>query len=121
MGIADISWLLILAFVILLGITGYFSVSALEQIRPLLPIQFRDPLASRYAFDAFVWNTSMPASARRNYMISLIAATTAAGCIAGFMFLQGPIGGALVFAGVFILTAALTLTRSIKYRNRLSA
>jgi hypothetical protein len=119
MGIADVSWLLIWSFVILLGFTGYFYVSALEQIRPLLPIQFRDPLTSRYAFDAFVWDISMPASARRNYMIALIAATTAAGCIASFMFLQGPIDGALVFAGVFILTAAFTLTRWIKYRDRL--
>jgi hypothetical protein len=120
MGIADISWLLIWAFVILLGVTGYFSVSALQQIRPLLPIQFRDPLTSRYAFDAFVWDTSMPASARRHYMISLIAATAAAGCIASFMFLQGRMDGALAFAGVFILTAALTMTRWIKYRDRLS-
>jgi hypothetical protein len=120
MGIAGVSWLLISSFVILLGITGYFSVSALEQIRPLLPIQFRDPLTSRYAFDAFVWDTSMPASARRSYMIALIAATAAAGCIASFMFLQGPIDGALVFAGVFVFTAALALTRWIKYRDRLS-
>jgi hypothetical protein len=104
----------------LLGITGYFSVSTLEQIRLRLPIQFRDPLTSRYAFDAFVWDTSMPASARRNYMIALIAATAAAGCIASFMFLQGPIDGAMALAGVFVLTAAFTLTRWIKYRDRLS-
>jgi len=90
-----------------------------RKIRPLLPIQFRDPLTSRYAFDAFVWDISMPASARRNYMIALIAATASAGCIARFMFLRGPVGGALVFAGVFVLTAALTLTRWIKYRDRL--
>jgi hypothetical protein len=120
MGIADISWLLIWAFVILLGITAYFSVSALQQIRPLLPIQFRDPLTSRYALDAFVWDTSMPASARRNYMISLIAATAAAACITGFMFLQGAMDGALAFAVVFILTAGLTVTRWIKYRDHRS-
>jgi hypothetical protein len=34
--------------------------------------------------------------------------------------LQGPIDGAMALAGVFVLTAAFTLTRWIKYRDRLS-
>ena len=103
---------------LVLFVGGAYFRSALDEIYPKLPLQFRDELSSRQVIDTFIWDRSMPANARRKYMIFLACGSVAFGLLSIFMFIYGPLLGALLFGAMFMLTAISTLSRWFRIRKQ---
>jgi hypothetical protein len=111
------SLILLATAAILLLAAGVCHMSALEEVRPKLPASLQDPLSSRFALDAFIWDRSVPATIRRTYLRSLVCGSLALGCLAAFVFVEGDLFAALLFAAVFIFAIGHTLTRWAKHRR----
>ncbi|MFL4969877.1 MAG: hypothetical protein ACJ8EU_14200 [Xanthobacteraceae bacterium] len=117
---SPLGFLITIVAILSFGVAGFFFVCTLEEVRPRLPLQFREEVRARFALDSFVWQRSVPPSARRNYMLSLSFSTFAVGCLATVMALNGPIYGTALFAGLFLFFLYFTLARWMKYRGRVS-
>ena len=109
------------ALLLLAGVASFFAaiylfVVALAEARPYFPPGFQDDPSSRYAFDTYIWERSVPASARRKYFLALVCASAAMGCIALEMALHGSTMSAVLFSVVFLFMAGVTLSRWSKYR-----
>jgi hypothetical protein len=102
---------------ILLAVGAGLHISALDEARERFSPQFQESFSARFAFEAFIWNSWVPARARRKHVISLVCASAAFACIAAVMLLDGPRYSALAFGAIFLLAAARTLRNLIKYRK----
>ncbi|WP_315831108.1 hypothetical protein [Bradyrhizobium prioriisuperbiae] len=109
------SALLILIAFLPMGIAAHQFWSAIEQVKPTLPIQFRDNRLARIAIDTHVWNSSVPASARWRYLRSLLGMSLGFGLIALAELVAGQLVPTLLFAGLFLLALVQFLRRRIKY------
>jgi hypothetical protein len=110
--------LAITAAIIFLIFAALLWRAALEEIRPKIPPQFRDEYKIRFALDGYIWDPSMPVSARRKYIGAQICISIACAAVGVFMFIQGTFTAAMAFAAVSILGAVLILLRCFKYRER---
>lgn len=111
----------LLVLLLLSGVAAFFAaiylfVVSLAEARPFFPPGFQHDPSSRYAFDTFIWEHSVPASARRKYFLALVCASAAMGCIALLMALHGSWLSAALFGLIFLFMAGVTLSRWVKYR-----
>jgi hypothetical protein len=96
---------------------GACYMTALEELRPKLPPSLRDPLSSRFALDAFIWDRSVPAAVRRKYLLSFVCGVLALGCLAVFLSVERHLFAALVFAAIFVYAIGHTLASYGKHRK----
>ncbi|MEW6451171.1 MAG: hypothetical protein AB1490_11005 [Pseudomonadota bacterium] len=111
----------LLALLLLGGITAfcaaiYLFAVTLTEARPFFPPGSQDDPASRYALDTFIWDRPVPASARRKYVLALVCASAAVGCIALLMAIHRSWLSAGLFGVVFLFMAVVALSRWAKYR-----
>ncbi len=110
--------LLSLVAIVVLGLGAHQFYKALVQVEPTLPYQFRDKPAARFAIDIYVWNSQVPASARRQYLRSLGLMTTCFGLMTLALLAEERGLQALPIAAIFVIAAIGTLTRWIKHRGQ---
>jgi hypothetical protein len=113
------SGLLLLFTLALLITAGGFYYRALEQVRPWFPPNLKDELTARFALDAFIWERSFPADARRKYLVSVGFAAIAFLCPAIALYLQSQFFFAGCFVCLSLLQAGYGLMRWAKYKDRL--
>lgn len=114
-----IGFLLLVSTIAAIGASGYYFTAALDEARPRFPPTLREEEVARVAIDVLIWDPSLPTSTRRKFFLSMVFGSSAAGCAALFMWIQGPPLGALLVGAVFILVAGTTFMRWLKYRDRL--
>ena len=113
---------LFLILLLILGATaafcasGYFLSTALSEARPKFPPPFQDEESSRYAIDIFIWERTVSANARRNYLLSLLCFSLAAGCGMLLAMIHGSPFAIAMFGAFFFVMACTALMRWIKYR-----
>jgi hypothetical protein len=88
---------------------------ALEQVRHVAP-QMRDGITLRRGLDFFVWATNMPQAARRSYVLSLACSCVFLASIGFLVYREGARVVAVIFAGIVLVGAALTLARAMRLR-----
>lgn len=113
------SGLLLLLTVAFLIAAGNFYWTALEQVRPWFPPEFRDEYRVRIALDILIWERSFPAGARRKYLLSTGFGVAAMLCAAILLYLHGQVIGSAGFACVFAYGVGYLLMRWAKYKDRL--
>ena len=114
-----IALVLISGALVCLGAGGYCYSVALNEARRYFPLEFQDEKSSRYALDTMIWYPGVPANARHKYLWSLNFCSFAVGCLALFMAAQGSPLAALLFGGVFVIAAAMTIQRWVAHRDKL--
>ena len=113
-----LAFAMLIAATVLLLLGAYSFMSAFGIIRVKLPAIFTD-YSKSYAVDAYIWDELVPATARRWYLVPMVAGTLGAAFMGVFLFIQGERIGALFPTGVFLLGTAHTTTRWFRYRSRL--
>lgn len=109
------SAILILIAFLPMGIAAHQFWTAVGQIEPTLPSQFRDNRFARIAIDTYVWHTSVPTSARWRYLRSLLCMGFGFGLMAMAGLAAGQLIPTLLFGGLFLLALVQFLRRRIKY------
>jgi hypothetical protein len=109
--------LLFLTFAFLIA-AGNFYYTAIEQVRPWFPPDFRDTSMS-VALDVLIWDRSFPVEARRNYLLSMGLGAVAMLCAAVLLYLEGQFGCAVGFVCLFVYGVGYVLMRSTQYQDRL--
>jgi hypothetical protein len=89
---------------------------ALDLARPRIALQMRDEITLRPGLDYFAWVRNMPQEARRQYVLSLACSLVFLGCIGAVTYREGTRVVAVVFAGIVLVAAALTLVRALRTR-----
>lgn len=90
---------------------------ALDLVRPHVAIQMQDKITLRHGLDYFVWARSIPREARRQYVLSLACSLVFLAYIGIVTWREGARVVAVVFAGIVLVGAALTLARTMRLRS----
>lgn len=91
---------------------------ALDLVQPRVAPQARGGITLRHGLDYFVWARNMPQEARRQYVLSLTCSLVFLACIGIVTWREGTRVVAVVFAGIVIVGAALTVARAMRLRTR---
>ncbi len=110
--------LLIIPGVIFLFAAGYQHLLALREVQRILPEHLSDEETASWAFDTWIWNSIVPASARRQYLRAMIFASISFASIAGTVLAYGDRIPTLLFAGLSVLAAVLAFWRWFKHRGQ---
>lgn len=110
--------LLIFIAVIFLFAAGNQHLLALREVQRWLPDQLRDEETASWAFDTYVWNNLVPASARRQYLRAMIFGSISFASISGSVLTYGERIPALLFAALSLLAAVLAFWRWFKHRGQ---
>lgn len=109
--------LMVVGFVFMIA-AGSQHLRALREVQRILPDHLRDEETASWAFDSSVWNNQVQASARRQYLRSMIFGAMFLASIAGSVLTYGARMPALLFAGLAVLAAALAFWRWFKHRGQ---
>jgi uncharacterized membrane protein YidH (DUF202 family) len=102
---------------LLVGANRFFAVY--RQVASRIPLQFQDVSIGGLAVKEFVWDTSVPVSARRQFLASLVLLAAALALMGGAAFLYGqPLGG-VAFGGFSAFYVVSTVRMWIKHRDLL--
>lgn len=108
---------IVLIVALLFGlVAAAYYVRALQQIQPLAT-HSRMPAAQRRTLDIPGWLKSVPPRARRDYVRSLGYSCVFIICIGILAYREGVRVIAVIFAGIALLGAALTLAHRLRARR----
>jgi hypothetical protein len=114
----DMVGILCLFMFVSAGFGAGLYMSALTDVEPMIPLQYKPPYLFWAPMEPFVWGRFSSRKARRKYVASLCFTSIFGGLIAIIEFLIGP-RVAAVCGSIAIYCVAYTISRMWKYRELL--
>ena len=100
-----------------LGLASYYANAAWRGARLWLPAQVQRHAAQRFALDRYIFRYSVPAAARRQFLLAHVFASVGFACLTVLAFAQAPLTGGLTFAAVTALAFYQTVVCWQKLRR----